>query len=542
MPKVISITSVVAAAMLASAASASGQEVSSQDTTYINQAIQANYLEVALGRIAESRHENDAVGEFAEQMVSEHNEMNTRWNEVARSAGIIRNWGVPKLDPAAEESMERLEDLDGDEFDQEYMREMIRQHEQALAVFTRMSTSARSSEVRQLAGPSIARIRQHLTLAHQVGSQVGVSGVAGQTGGVTTAVPDTQGFTGRDSMFISQAIEANYLEVALGRIAESRHEDDAVGDFAERMVSEHSEMNSRWSELARNANLGTRWGVPQLSPTARATVDRLEDLDGDEFDQEYMGEMIRQHEQALAVFTRMSSSARSSDVRQLAGPSIARIRQHLTLARQVGSRVGVSTVAGQVGGVTAPDTSDDDRVRRRTDRVTRADRDDRADRRDDRGDRAGLRGEDRAFIHNVLQDHLMHIQLAQLARREARTNETRQLAQRMEDEFEDWQERWEDLAERYDVRVPSRLGPLHREKVDRLERTSKNNVDRTYTRIVTDHLESVVPYFEKEGQVVRPAAARQLVDDELPVIRKILTGVRGMREDARERSENSERR
>jgi putative membrane protein len=323
-----------------------------------------------------------------------------------------------------------------------------------------------------------------------------------------------------DSVYIRQAIRGNFTEVALGRLAESRAEDSAVKDFAERMVSEHNSMNEQWAELAEENDMQV--GV-DFGEAGQQTIERLEDLEDTEFDQAYMSEMIRQHEQDLAAFQRMTTSARSPEVRQLANSGLSTIRAHLTLAQQVGSRVGVSTVAGRTGGVDvpAPAPSDDPRRRTTVDRTTRDDR-------DDRDDRAALRREDRAFIQNVLQDHLMHIRLAERAKREARRDDTRRLAERMEEEFEEWQERWVNVAERYDVKPPKNLGPLHGQKLERLERASKGNVDRTYTRIVAEHLASVVPYFEKEGQSVRPAAARRLVDDELPVIRGILAGVRRM--------------
>ena len=122
----------------------------------------------------------------------------------------------------------------------------------------------------------------------------------------------------------------------------------------------------------------------------------------------------------------------------------------------------------------------------------------------------------------------MHVQLAKLARQKARRDETRQLAENMENEFEGWQQRWTDVAQRYQIKPPNHLGPDHQKKVERLEGASKGNVDRTYTEIVAEHLESVVPYFEKEGQAVRPTDVRGLVNEELPVIRQIVAGVRGI--------------
>jgi putative membrane protein len=333
-----------------------------------------------------------------------------------------------------------------------------------------------------------------------------------------------------DTAYIRQAIRGNFFEVALGRLAESRAADSDVKEIGQRMISDHNSMNEQWSTLALNTGMRIDLIV---DPARKQSIERLEDLSGAEFDQTYMTEMIRQHEQDLAAFQRMAASARSTEVRQLANSGVPTIREHLALARQVGSRVGVSTTAGRAGGVTspAPAPSDDDRRRTATDRATRGDRD----------DRDALRAEDRAFFQNVLQHHLMHIRLAERAKRQARSDEIRRLAERIEEDFKKWQERWQDIAERHDLKVPSHLGPQHGQEVERLERASKRNFDRTYAAIVAQNLEGVMNNFQKEGQAVRPAAARRLVDDELPVIREYLARVRRLQGQASAGAEASDR-
>ena len=314
-----------------------------------------------------------------------------------------------------------------------------------------------------------------------------------------------------DSASIREAVRGNYLEVALGRLAESRAENGSVKEFARRMISDHNAMNQQWTSLARKSAMEF---LLDFGPRGKQTIDRFEDLSGTAFDQAYMAEMMRDHEDNVFVFNRMAQSAGSFEVRQLASAGAPMLREHLALSREVGGRVGVSSTAGRAGGVPpAPTPSDSDRTRRRTE-----------------ADEPGtLSAEDRAFVQNVLQDHLMHIQLAQLARREAKRGETRQLADNMENEFSGWQQRWVSIAQRYQIQPPKNLGPDHRKKVERLEDASKGNVDRTYTEIAAEHLESVVPYFEKEGQAVRSAAVRELVNEELPVIRQIVAGVQEMR-------------
>ena len=324
-----------------------------------------------------------------------------------------------------------------------------------------------------------------------------------------------------DSAYIREAVRGNYLEVALGRLAESRAEDASVKEFARRMISDHNSMNQEWTSLAKENRMEV---LLDFGPGAKQTIDRFEDLSGTRFDQAYMAEMMRDHEETLFMFRRMARSASSAEVRQLASAGATTIEEHLALSRQVGSRVGVSSTAGRAGDV-PPAPPDSDRTRRRTE-----------------PDNPGsLSKEDRAFVQNVLQDHLMHVQLAQLVRQEAKRDETRRLAENMENEFEGWQQRWAGIAQRYQIKPPNHLGPDHQKKVERLEGASKGNVDRTYTEIVAEHLESVVPYFEKEGQGVRSAAVRGLVNEELPVIRQIVAGIRGIQGDTRGPTEASER-
>jgi putative membrane protein len=321
-----------------------------------------------------------------------------------------------------------------------------------------------------------------------------------------------------DTSYIRQVIRSNFTEVAAGRLAESRAENSEVKDFGERMISEHNAMNEEWGRLARSNNMRID---ADFGPSGKQTIDQLDNLEGTQFDQAYMNAMIWQHENDLATFQRMSSSAGSSEVRQLANNGLSTIQQHLTLARQVGSRVGVSTTAGRVGGETpVPLPTDPDRTRRTDDRAI-------PNERDDRNDGRALNLEDRKFFQNTLQAHLLELRLAEQARKRAQSGEIRRLAERIENDFQEWQERWEDLADRQDLKTPSNLGPEHRERIEDFEDRAKGrDFDRRYAELVAEHLRGVVNAFEKEGQTVRPAAARRLVDDELPVLREYLTQAR----------------
>ena len=350
-----------------------------------------------------------------------------------------------------------------------------------------------------------------------------------------------------DTTYIREALRGNLAEVNLGRIAEDRAENADVKAFGERMVESHNSMNERWATLAKNN--GMRWELGLDSET-KQTADRLGDLDDAEFDQAYMTEMIQRHEQDLAALQRISRSARSSEVRELAGDAQSTVREHLSQAQQVGSRVGIASTAGRVGNPWPrtsdtstnpwPTTNDTSRRRRTDDGVARNDRDDR-DERSDRDASGTLRREDRAFIENVLSDHLMHVRLANRAKREANSSEVRRFAERMEKEFSNWADRWERFADRRSANVTAHLEKHNREKLQRLDKAAeRKDFDRAYAAIVAEHLESMMTYFRDEAQEKRPGPVRQVIQKEVPTISQLLVDARELERQADDRRKAAE--
>ena len=312
-----------------------------------------------------------------------------------------------------------------------------------------------------------------------------------------TRLPTFGDSVGADSTFIRQTIRGNYTEVALGRLAASRATNSQVKDFAERMVSDHNDMNKEWVDLAQDNDMKV---TVEFGPAGQQSIDRLEGLSGAAFDQAYMSEMIREH--------------RSSEVRQLSSTGASTVREHLTLAQQVGSQVGVSSTAGRVGGVPtpAPTTTTDDR----TNAKNGEDHNNA-----NNNEHASLGAADRAFVDNVLRDHLMHIRLAKQAQHQG-SDEVKDLAERIDKDFTKWSERWESFADKRDAEVSSKLQPHNKEKLDRLNKAKdREEFDRAYADLVADHLELMVQDFQAAGERTQTPAVQRLAKDELPVIRDL---------------------
>ncbi len=390
MSKVIPVTSALAAAMLAVAPGALAQDsatspwhtggqvsfprnssdtaaktfpsrpnsvATSADTTYIRQAMRANLTEVALGRGAEDDAENTSVKEFAKRMVSDHNAANEKWTSLGNKNRMKFEL---KLSPEGEAAAERLKDLDDAEYDRAYMSEMIRLHEQNLANLQRMEQSALSSEVRQLASTSAAATREHLALAQQVGRGVGVSTIAGRTGGVTNPAPfpsdsarrrttDTREATDQgvdrddrgnprplraeDRAFVERMLGDHLMHVRLAKRAQRETKSDDTRRLAERIEKDLGNWADRWESFAdrRNANV-----TSHLEREQRDKVQRLDKAsEKKNFDRVY-AEIVANHLESLVSRLRAEEREdKAGAVGRLAEKEIPVIRDLLVRARRI---------------------------------------------------------------------------------------------------------------------------------------------------------------------------------------------------------------
>jgi putative membrane protein len=305
-----------------------------------------------------------------------------------------------------------------------------------------------------------------------------------------------------DSAFLRQAAEGNLFEIRLGNVAKTKGANPAVRQFAQRMVTDHGTMQSQLGALvARN-------GLPlkaSLDPGHEQGALQLERLSGAEFDRVYMTSMIQAHQRDLNAFQAEASSAQSAEVRQMAASGAATIQQHLSMATQVGSQVGATTAVATVPQNPQPTTG----VGQATTQPGKR----------------GMEG-DSKFVQETLQDDVLELRLAQLAEQKATKPAVKQFAQRLISDYTSSHARWSGVATGSGVSVRTAIGPKHRQKLDRLQRTSGTDFDRAYISTVIEHLQSIVPYYQNEGRSASSAQVRNLVQSELPTLQQNLAQAR----------------
>lgn len=136
-----------------------------------------------------------------------------------------------------------------------------------------------------------------------------------------------------DQAFVSKAMEGNDTEIQLAQLAQQKSQSSDVKQYAQKMAADHTQMNDKWfTPVAKQLGVVQPKGP---SKKEKKVIAKLQGLSGDEFDKEYIGTMLKDHQQDLKDFKQESESAQDPTLKQVATQGASVITQHLQLAEQV---------------------------------------------------------------------------------------------------------------------------------------------------------------------------------------------------------------
>ena len=136
-----------------------------------------------------------------------------------------------------------------------------------------------------------------------------------------------------DQAFVSKALQGNAAEVQLGQLAEQKSQSNDVKQFAQKMVSEHSQMSEKWFKpVAKQLGVSEPKGP---SKKDKKLIEKLQGLSGQEFDTEYIQAMVKDHKEDLKEFQNQAQMAQDPNVKQIAQQGSTVIQQHLQLIEQI---------------------------------------------------------------------------------------------------------------------------------------------------------------------------------------------------------------
>ncbi|MGB2628236.1 MAG: DUF4142 domain-containing protein [Candidatus Acidiferrum sp.] len=135
------------------------------DSQFAIKAAQGGLAEVQMGQLAESKGTSDAVKEFGKRMVNDHSKANEQLKKIAEKESINLPTDMNKMDQA---TYDRLSKLSGTDFDREYAKLMVKDHEKDVAEFQKESHSGKDDSVKNFAAQTLPTLQEHLQLARQM--------------------------------------------------------------------------------------------------------------------------------------------------------------------------------------------------------------------------------------------------------------------------------------------------------------------------------------------------------------------------------------
>jgi putative membrane protein len=167
-----------------------------------------------------------------------------------------------------------------------------------------------------------------------------------QSPGANTGTPQTAQSFG-DQAFVTKALEGGMAEVELGQLAQQKSQSNDVKQFAQKMVSDHTQMGEKWFKP-----LGKQMGVSEPkgpSKKDKKLMEKLQALSGTDFDTQYIQAMLKDRKQDLKDFQAESEAAQDPSLKQVAEQGTKVISAHLQMIEQIAQSHNVTADADGKG-------------------------------------------------------------------------------------------------------------------------------------------------------------------------------------------------
>ncbi len=135
-----------------------------------------------------------------------------------------------------------------------------------------------------------------------------------------------------DKKFVKDAALGGMTEVELGKLAAQKGSSDAVKQFGQKLVDDHSKANDELKQIASTENIQ----VPDtLDSKHQSRIDKLSKLSGPSFDKAYIKDQVKDHEKDMQEFQSEAQGGSDPNVKQFASKTLPVLQQHLSMAKDL---------------------------------------------------------------------------------------------------------------------------------------------------------------------------------------------------------------
>ena len=134
----------------------------------------------------------------------------------------------------------------------------------------------------------------------------------------------------QDRDFLMDAAMGGLMEVELGNVAAQKGTSDAVKQFGQRMVDDHSKANAELTTLATSKGITL---PTALDEKHQQRVAKFSSMSGAEFDRAYSKEMLSDHNKDVSEFEKQSKKGTDADLKAFASKTLPTLQEHQQMAK-----------------------------------------------------------------------------------------------------------------------------------------------------------------------------------------------------------------
>jgi len=136
-------------------------QASNQDSFW-NEAAQSGMAEVMLGNLALQKSSNEEVRQMAQKIIDDHTAAN---NELKNLAATKSATLTTEVNAKQKGTYATLIALSGEDFDKEFIKVMVKDHEKAVSLFQKQIDKGTDADVKAFAAKTLPTLQGHLNAA-----------------------------------------------------------------------------------------------------------------------------------------------------------------------------------------------------------------------------------------------------------------------------------------------------------------------------------------------------------------------------------------
>jgi len=157
---------------------ASEQPAVNKDTECLAKLHHDDQMEIEMGNLAKKNGQSKQVKNFGAMLIKDHSLADKQITQLAKTKNLDLTMPEPKDDAeraehqAKMDSMKRLETLKGDEFDREFAKMMVEDHQKAVTMVEATLKQTQDAKIQSTLSKLLPVLKEHLRVAEQINKRI----------------------------------------------------------------------------------------------------------------------------------------------------------------------------------------------------------------------------------------------------------------------------------------------------------------------------------------------------------------------------------